>query len=419
MAIWARVKAALGLKQTSGDVAFEGDRVVLRDLERARTFSQEPATTGLKALRSCEKCSGTLRLVVFTTAGGGEQLKIWKAYPLAVDGWLCPACGWSALPRYISVEESVEYGRRATEQAQSGNLEDAEFWFRRILGSWPGYGAGYADLGQLSLARADATKDASEREQHRKQAEELFRKALASDGNLGGVRAPLARTLALMGREAEALELLRELELDADAGDRWRAEGQELLQDIQAGKALFNRASELVLGLILQPPTQRLEPGDQRKIQEAQALLREAIERKATFSSEWFLGKSEMRLKNFVQAAKAFERACALDPQQPDGQRELAAAYLELERHSDALKAGERAVELRPEDATLHCNLAFILLLTGDMKRAEIEANFAAAADPNDAVNRNVAKLVEDVVAGRRKRPESLAEAEGRRRPRA
>lgn len=354
--------------------------------------------------------------MVFTTAGGGEQLTIWKAYPLAIDGWLCRACGWSALPRCISVEESVEYGRRGAEQAQSGNFDDAEFWFRRILGSWPGYGAGYADLGRLNLARADASKDANERTRHRKQAEELFRKALATDGSLGGVRAPLARTLALMGKEAEALELLQELERYPGASDATRVEGRELLQDLQEGRGLFTRASELLKELVLQPPTQRLEPVDRQRIEEARALLHESIGRKATFASEWFLGKTEQRLGNFTQAAEAFERACAINPQQPDGLRELQGAYLELGRNADALKAAERALQLRPEDATLRCNLAFVLVLAGDLDQARHEARLAGDADPNDTTTRNVMKLIEQVASGRRKRPETIAEAEGRRR---
>lgn len=415
MAFWARIKAALGGNSTTGEVALEGDRVVLRDLARARTFQQEPANTGLKSMRTCEKCSGTLQQVVFTTAGGGEQLKIWKAYPLAIDGWMCRGCGWSALPRYISVEESVEYGRRGTEQAQSGNFEDAEFWFRRILGSWPGYGAGYADLGQLSLSRAEATRDADERAEHRKQAEKLFRKALASDGNFGGVRAPLARTLALLGKEAEAIELLRELDLDTAAGENWRAEGRALLEDIESGKALFSRASEQILQVVLQPPRQKLEPADRRRIEEAQALLQESNRRKSAFASEWLLGKCAMRLGNFTQAAESFERACAVNPQQPDGQRELASAYLELERNSDALAASERALAIKPQDATLHCNLAFVLVLTGDLERARQEATLAAEADPSDAITRHVLKLLDDIASGKRKRPQSIAEAEGRR----
>lgn len=91
MSIWAWVKEAFGGPRTTGDVAIEGDRVVLRDLARARALPQEPAEAGRKAMGVCEKCSAKLQLVVFTTAGSGEQLRIWKAYPLAIDGWLCRA----------------------------------------------------------------------------------------------------------------------------------------------------------------------------------------------------------------------------------------------------------------------------------------------------------------------------------------
>jgi len=142
--------------------------------------------------------------------------------------------------------------------------------------------------------------------------------------------------------------------------------------------------------------------------------LHESIGRYGTFASEWFLGKAERRLGNVAQAAEAFERACAINPQQPDGHRELQLAYLELGRKADALRAAERALELRPDDAKLRCNLAFVLVLSGDLERARREAKLAGEADPHDAITRNVVKLIEDVASGRRKRPETIAEAEGR-----
>jgi tetratricopeptide (TPR) repeat protein len=414
MSIWARVKTALGGARKSGEVGFEGDRVVLKDLERARTFPQEPADSGLKVMRNCEKCSAPLQLVVFTTAGSGEQLAIWKAYPLAIDGWLCRACGWSALPRFISAEESVEYGRRGAEQAQARNFDDAEFWFRRILGSWPGYGPGYADLGQLNLTRAEATKDPNERTQRREQAVGLFRKALATGGTLGGVRAPLARAVALLGREPEALQLLKDLESDIAADEGRRSEGRQLLEDLQAGKALFSQATERMGAVIFEPSSRGLAPSDRKHLEEARALLHQALDRKATFGSQFFLGKAELRLGNFTKAADAFEVACAIDPEQADGYRELSSAYLELGRNQEALRAAERALALRPEDATLRCNLAFVLLLASDLERARREAKLALDADPSDSVTQAVVRLIEDVASGRRKRPESLAEAEGR-----
>ena len=43
-------------------------------------------------------------------------------------------------------------------------------------------------------------------------------------------------------------------------------------------------------------------------------------------------------------------------------------------------------------------------------------AHTPAARDPNDTITRNVVRLIDDVEGGRRKRPATIAEAEGRKR---
>jgi hypothetical protein len=73
-----------------------------------------------------------------------------------------------------------------------------------------------------------------------------------------------------------------------------------------------------------------------------------------------------------------------------------------------------RALELRPDDATLRCNLALALLFGGDDDGARSEAVGALSQDPNDAITRVVVKLIDDVACGRRPRPRSLPEAEDR-----
>lgn len=389
---------------------------MLRDLERARALPQEPTQPGPTEMRSCEECSGPLRQVVFTTAGSGEQMAVWRAYPLAIDGWLCRSCGRFAAPRRISAEESVEFGRNGAAHARIGNLDDAEFWFRRILGSWPGYRAAYADLAQVQLSRGESSGHLPERLRYRQEALKLFRKAIAASNEqpLGVIRLPFARALALSGEEDDALDQLEALDKDAAIDEAIRREGRALVQDIRDGKALFSRGTELVKGLALEPPAKRLTPERRELLEQGRALLREADGRKAAFPSAWFLGKVELRLGNFEAAASAFERACALNPQQPDGQRELCSAYLELGRTRDALPVAQRAVELRPDDPTLRCNLAVVLLLISDLDGARREVSAAGAADPKDPVTRNVAKVIEDVAAGRRKRPSTLAELEGR-----
>lgn len=241
--VWSRIRAAFGLAPSSGVVAIEGERVVLRELARARALPQEPQA-GPKEISRCPHCDVPVRRVVFTTAGGGEQVAIWRAYPLAVDGWLCASCGWSAVPRFISPEESSEYGRRSAEHAANGELDDAEFWLRRIIASWPGYAAGYADMGQLSLARADAADTPEDKHHHRLAAESWFRRAaeVDSERRLPGLLIPFARVLALNGQEAEALAVLDSLVEHDSVPATLRADAADLAAGIRAGKALFSRA---------------------------------------------------------------------------------------------------------------------------------------------------------------------------------
>jgi hypothetical protein len=54
MSFWNRTLAVLGLRKSA--VAFEGDRVVLRDLQQAKAFPQEPAESGPKELTACKHC---------------------------------------------------------------------------------------------------------------------------------------------------------------------------------------------------------------------------------------------------------------------------------------------------------------------------------------------------------------------------
>ncbi|KYF71349.1 hypothetical protein BE11_27585 [Sorangium cellulosum] len=369
-------------------------------------------------MSACERCGEPLRQVVFTTAGRGAQVEIWRKYPLAVDGWMCRGCGWSAMPRFISAEESVQYGREATAHASSGQFDDAEFWLRRIIGSWPGYAPGYADLGLLSFARAEAAIGPEARERCRSEAEAWFRRAVHSDPErrLPGVRVPLARTLALNGKERDALEVLDGLLGDPALPASVRTDAETLATDLRDGKALFSRAAEMSGDLVLEPPSSPLAAAQRGALKQARALLRQAAERKGTFATLWLLGKVEMRSGDMGAALDALQRAHAIDPEQADGCRELGAAYLELDRAHDALPIARRAVELRPGDAGLHCNLALILLLTGDVEGALAEATSALSLDPSDTITRGLLKLIDDVVAGRRQRPRSLAEAEGRAR---
>ena len=74
-----------------------------------------------------------------------------------------------------------------------------------------------------------------------------------------------------------------------------------------------------------------------------------------------------------------------------------------------------RALELRPDDAALRCNLALVLLLTSEIEASQSEVAKATRAEPDDPITRGLAALIDDVASGRRKRPRSIAETEGRK----
>jgi tetratricopeptide (TPR) repeat protein len=416
--LWDRARAALGFRPSTGDVALEDDRIVLRELDRAKAFPQEPRDPGRKEMTACERCSGLLRRVVFTTAGNGAHLEIWRQYPLAVDGWLCPGCGWAAMPRFISAEESTEYGRAGAEHAANGRFDDAEFWFRRIIGSWPGYPAGYADLGQLASARADAADTPEEKRRLRAESASWFRRAVEADAErrLPQARVALARALALTGDERGALELLDSLAHDPATAAPLRAEAEKAMAGIREGRALFQRATEMVGSVVLEPPSLAISAAKRRDLEAAEALLCDAADRSGAFPHLWFLGKVRMRLGALEAALAAFRRAHAVEPTQPDGCRELGSVLLELDRADEALPIVQRALELRPEDAGLKCNVALVRLLTGDVAGARAQASAALARDPGDEITRALVAMIDDVAAGRRARPRSLAEAEGRKR---
>jgi Flp pilus assembly protein TadD len=332
---------------------------------------------------------------------------------------MCEFCGWSAVPRFISPEESVQFGREAAASTSKREFDDAEFWLRRIIGSWPGYPAGYADLGQLSFARSEAADTLAARRRYRSDAEVWLRRAVDADPDqrFPGVRVPFARILALNGDERKALDVLERLFAEPALPEPVRSDAERLVTDLRDGKLLFYLAGELAGTLAFDQPPKRLSAEDRRSLQQARVLLRQAGEKKDAFATSMFLGKVEMRLGDMAAARATLEHAHGIDPHHADGCRELASVYLELDRPHDALPAGRRAVELRPEDMTLRSNLALILLLVGAIADARAEAAFALSRDPSDAITRNLIRLIDDVLAGRRERPRTIAEAEGRNPP--
>lgn len=416
MSFWHRLRDLVGL--STADFVVEDDRLVFRNLSRAREIPVEPKEMGPAEERTaCDRCGAKVRRVVFTTAGkAAGQRELWRAHPLAVDGWACPGCGSSIVPRRLTPEEVIEFGGHAAVQARQSAWDDAEWWLRRVLSSWPGYPPALADLAQVELGRAAEAKGLDERQQHRECARGLLERAVDSDVKLPlhGPKVLLARVEATCGREAEALTRLDDLAADEEAPAALREDAKALATAIRGGELLFDRASELAFELLMisGAPRRPLDERANARLRDAKGLLAESIARGGSFRKHWLLGKVEQRLGNAEAACAAFAEARRHDPDQPDGCRELIHALLELGRATDAVPVARHSVAIAPKDAGLRSNLALVLLLAGDIDASRAEIAGAQRMDPGDPITRALAQRIREVASGQRRMPRTLAELE-------
>jgi hypothetical protein len=118
----------------------------------------------------------------------------------------------------------------------------------------------------------------------------------------------------------------------------------------------------------------------------------------------WFLGMARRSAGDPTGAFDAFERAYRLHPEHPDVSREFGGQCLALGRGERAVVVCERNCILHPRDAGLRSNLALACMIAGDMARAKVEVTRALEMDPEDDVSRALAKMIDEVVAGKRAR---------------
>jgi tetratricopeptide (TPR) repeat protein len=394
----------------------EGDRLVFTSVEEAKRIPREPGARGPASMEACGSCGGPVRRIVFTTAGGGDQLAIWRAYPLAVDGFVCTTCGEAVVPRSLSAQEITEIVQTGVLHARESRFDDAEYWFLRAVSSWPEFPPALANLAQVYVERADAR--GGDRDALRREAMRLLQRAADEPEHCpAAARLTLARVEAMLGNEKAALGRLEALAAAADVDEQVRNEAASMTAQIRGGKALFSRAVELVEGRLMMGGVRwsRLDENGRRPLLEAVALLKQATERDTSaFPSWWMLGKVHQRLGDYERAHEAFGRALEADPNHVDGCREYVSSSLDVGRAQSALPVAERACSLRPGDVGLRANLALAQLFAGKAEDASRTIEDALRTDPQDAITKALAALIAAVRDGRRALPRTLAELEGR-----
>lgn len=131
-------------------------RLTLRSLSAARRLPQEPPESVVRLEcgqdHPCQTHGVSFERVLLTTYGDGGAPGVWQAYPLALDMWLCPE-GEHFEHALLSPQEVDAFLARGTRAAQAGDLDEAEFYFRRVVASWPGYAFGHLNLGSVYLDR--------------------------------------------------------------------------------------------------------------------------------------------------------------------------------------------------------------------------------------------------------------------------
>jgi Flp pilus assembly protein TadD len=132
----------------------------------------------------------------------------------------------------------------------------------------------------------------------------------------------------------------------------------------------------------------------------------------SNWSAYWICGKGYQTLGDSPAACDAFKMAFDIQKKNPDVAREYMFECLILGRGAEGLHAARLAVEINPSDSGLHANLALAHLVSGDAISALKAVDEALLLDPSDAISRNVKKVTQQIIDGKRSMPKKLGDLE-------
>jgi serine/threonine-protein kinase len=413
------------VQRASGRLLFTA---AIEDARRGRTL--RAATAELPDLLA-DEIVGQLRLELdaaarasFAASGAGVA----EAATLTAQalGYAAYAEGRTALEGY--------------ERRQS--LEQAVSLFQRALERDPDYALGYAGLGEAYWRLYQLDRDATR--------VELARKACDRALRLNDLLAPVHVTLGIIhvgtGEPERALaDFDRALALDPANADalREKARAYEALARPADAEASFRRAAErrpgywgthsqlgafyfrqgryaeaeraLRRALALAPDNARVLASLGGVLQtagrddEAALLLERSLALQPNYRAASNLGVLEFKRRRYEEAARAFERALALDDRDFRVWRNLASSYhwapgqKEKARSAweKAVRLAEDAVRVNPRDAASLAELASCRAMLGDSARAREDLTRALALAPGNVEVQQLAASVYELVGDR------------------
>lgn len=159
-----------------------------------------------------------------------------------------------------------------------------------------------------------------------------------------------------------------------------------------------------------QPRSERLTIWDRFQLARAAAILRRLqLLEKMDFRLPLLLGKIHQRLGNHRKSMELFLNALRLAPRETAICKDAAVAAMELGDLDRSIAILKEAVAVRQDDAVLHYNLALALLLAGEAEQARDSVMTSARLQARSMTEWLMA-LTEEVLAGRRSCPKTLAE---------
>ncbi len=145
-----------------------------------------------------------------------------------------------------------------------------------------------------------------------------------------------------------------------------------------------------------------------------QTAIRALEEVVASYPDHWqshlMIGKGWQALGNEQAAYEAMNKSFEHCEDNESVPREFAGLCLQMGRAYEAVKIGERAASLRPDNHETLGNLACAYLVSGHFVEAKKTIDAALKLNPSDSINRNLARILDDVTTGRRPQPQNLIE---------
>ena len=185
------------------------------------------------------------------------------------------------------------------------------------------------------------------------------------------------------------------------------------VQITEEQKLEHNRAYEEACAIVkseilIHEAPQKPKPGWflSRKLNRALSLFARVLElNPENWPAMWNIGKVHQRFGDNATALSWFERAYQINPSQPDIAREASVCAMEIGRHDAAIVFAHRSVQIQPNNAGRHANLALAYLLANRISDAQASIDHALAGDPSDKISESIKAILKHFASNGRTPP--------------